>query len=130
MHEGIPIINFHVPKAFVHEDGKLVGMRFEVVQAEYDAKGRRTLVPTGEPDAFFECDEVLVAVGQENAFPWIERDCGIAFDRHGLPVLDKATLPVHAAARVLRRRLGLRPQEHHHGGGAWPRGGGVDRPAA
>jgi formate dehydrogenase (NADP+) beta subunit len=48
-------------------------------------------VPTGEPDAFFECDEVLVAVGQENAFPWIERDCGIAFDEWGLPALYKDT---------------------------------------
>jgi formate dehydrogenase beta subunit len=65
MHEGIPIINFHVPKAFVHDQGQLTGMSFEVVRAEYDDKGRRTLVPTGEPDAFFECDEVLVAVGQE-----------------------------------------------------------------
>uniref|UniRef100_UPI000D3DB429 FAD-dependent oxidoreductase n=1 Tax=unclassified Variovorax TaxID=663243 RepID=UPI000D3DB429 len=90
-HEGIPIIDFHVPKAFVHEDGRLVGMRFEVVRAEHDAQGRRTLVPTGEPEAYFECDEVLVAVGQENAFPWIERDCGIAFDKGGLPVLDKNT---------------------------------------
>ncbi|MDM0052494.1 FAD-dependent oxidoreductase [Variovorax sp. J22R115] len=90
-HEGIPIINFHVPKAFVHEDGKLKGMRFEIVRAEYDAQGRRTLVPTGEPEAFFECDEVLVAVGQENAFPWIERDCGIDFDKWGLPKLDENT---------------------------------------
>lgn len=87
-HEGIPIINFHVPKAFVHENGKLTGMRFEIVRAEYDAQGRRSLVPTGEEEAFFECDEVLVAVGQENAFPWIERDCGIDFDKWGLPKLD------------------------------------------
>lgn len=90
-HEGIPIIDFHVPKAFVHAEGKLLGMTFERVRAEYDAQGRRTLVPTGEPDAWFECDEVLVAVGQENAFPWIERDCGLAFDTSGLPVLDKNT---------------------------------------
>jgi len=90
-HEGIPIINYHVPKAFVQEGGVLMGMTFEIVKAEYDAKGRRKLVPTGEPDAFFECDEVLVAVGQENAFPWIERDCGIDFDEWGLPVLGKDT---------------------------------------
>lgn len=90
-HEGIPIINFHVPKAFVHDNGKLLGMRFEIVRAEYDDQGRRTLVPSGEPEAFFECDEVLVAVGQENAFPWIERDCGIGFDKQGLPTLDKNT---------------------------------------
>ncbi|MDM0033608.1 FAD-dependent oxidoreductase [Variovorax sp. J22P271] len=88
-HEGIPILNFHVPKAFVHEEGRLLGMRFEIVRAEYDDQGGRTLVPTGEPEAFIECDEVLVAVGQENAFPWIERDCGIAFDKWGLPTLEE-----------------------------------------
>ena len=91
VHEGIPIINYHVPKSFEHRDGKLIGMTFEIVRAEYDAKGRRSLVPTGEPDAFFECDEVLVAVGQENAFPWIEADLGIEFDRWGLPVLGEGT---------------------------------------
>src|SRR4026208_2314331 len=91
MHEGIPIINYHVPKAFVQQDGKLHGMTFEIVKAVYDEKGRRKLVPTGEPDAFFECDEVLVAVGQENAFPWIERDSGIVFDEWGLPALYKDT---------------------------------------
>ncbi len=90
-HEGIPIINFHVPKSFRQEGGQLLGMTFEVVRAVYDDKGRRSLVPTGEPEVFFACDTVLVAVGQENAFPWIERDCGIEFDRWGLPVLDKNT---------------------------------------
>jgi NADPH-dependent glutamate synthase beta subunit-like oxidoreductase len=88
MHEGIPIINYHVPKAFLHEGGKLTGMSFEIVQAVYDDKGRRSLVPTGAPDAIFQCDEVLIAVGQENSFPWIERDCGIEFDPWGLPQLD------------------------------------------
>ncbi len=91
VHEGIPIINCHVPKSFQHQDGKLLGMTFEVVNAVYDDQGRRSLVPTGAPDVFFECDEVLVAVGQENAFPWIERDSGIEFDRWGLPVLGKDT---------------------------------------
>ncbi|HEY8555663.1 MAG TPA: FAD-dependent oxidoreductase, partial [Burkholderiales bacterium] len=85
MHEGIPILNYLVPKTFVHENGKLTGMTFEKVKAVYDAKGRRSLVPTGEPDAFFECDDVLVAIGQENAFPWIERDIGIEFDQWGMP---------------------------------------------
>jgi formate dehydrogenase (NADP+) beta subunit len=91
MHEGIPIINYHVPKAFVHDNGKLTGMTFEIVKAVYDEKGNRSLVPTGEPDAFFECDDVLVAVGQENAFPWIEKDCGVVFDKWGLPALFKDT---------------------------------------
>src|SRR5690606_32501550 len=79
------------PRAFVHEGGRLTGMTFEVVRAEYDAQGQRRLVPTGEPEAFFPCDEVLVAVGQENSFPWIERDCGIAFARCGLPQIDPHT---------------------------------------
>ncbi|TAN54882.1 MAG: 4Fe-4S dicluster domain-containing protein [Betaproteobacteria bacterium] len=91
MHEGIPILNYLVPKAFTLREGRLAGMSFEKVQAVYDAKGRRSLVPTGEPEQHFECDDVLVAVGQENAFPWIEPDCGIAFDRWGLPQLDART---------------------------------------
>ncbi|MFL6815016.1 MAG: FAD-dependent oxidoreductase [Bradyrhizobium sp.] len=91
-HEGIPILNFLVPKTFQHSNGKLTGMTFQKVKAVYDAKGKRDLVPTGEPDQFFECDDVLVAVGQENAFPWIERDSGIEFDKWGLPVLNPTTL--------------------------------------
>jgi ferredoxin len=66
-------------------------MWFERVHAVRDEKGRRKLVPTGEPDEFHPCEEVLIAVGQENAFPWIERDCGIEFDEWGMPVVDKAT---------------------------------------
>ena len=91
MREGIPIHNFLVPKSFEHKAGKLVGMVFEKVKAEFDAKGRRTLVPSGEPDVTMACDDVLVAVGQENAFPWIERDCGIEFDKWGMPVVDEVT---------------------------------------
>ena len=92
MHEGIPIINFMVPKAFSHENGRLSGVVFEKVAARYDDKGRRSLVPTGEPDVHMPCDDVLVAVGQENAFPWIERDIGVAFDRWGMPVVDPKTM--------------------------------------
>jgi len=73
-HEGIPILDFHVPLAFEHEGGKLTGMRFRKAQS-----GEELTIP---------CDEVLIAVGQENAFPWIERDAGIAFNEHGLPELD------------------------------------------
>ncbi|HNW61567.1 MAG TPA: FAD-dependent oxidoreductase [Piscinibacter sp.] len=90
-HEGIEILNYHVPKSVRHDQGRIQGMTFEKVSAVYDDKGRRSLVPTGEPDVFVPCDTVLVAIGQENAFPWIERDCGIEFDRHGLPVLDAQT---------------------------------------
>jgi NADPH-dependent glutamate synthase beta subunit-like oxidoreductase/ferredoxin len=87
-HEGIPIFNFHVPKSYEHVNGQLTGMTFEVVTAVYDAQGKRSLVPTGAPDVLVPCDTVLVAVGQENSFPWIERDCGIQFDKWGLPVLN------------------------------------------
>ena len=92
MHEGIPILDYRVPKEFLHENGRLTGVRFERVEARYDENGRRSLVPTGEPDEIVECDDVLMAIGQENAFPWIEPDCGIEFDRWGLPRLDETTL--------------------------------------
>ena len=92
MHEGIPIHNFMVPKEFLHTGGHLTGVKFEKVKAEYDAKGRRNLVASGEPDVVMECDDVLVAVGQENAFPWIERDIGLEFDKWDMPVVDQVTM--------------------------------------
>jgi len=92
MHEDIPILNMLVPKEFTHKNGKLTGVSFEKVKAVYDAKGRRSLVATGEPDQHFECDDVLVAVGQENAFPWIERDIGMEFDKWDMPVVDPVTM--------------------------------------
>jgi formate dehydrogenase beta subunit len=91
-HEDIPILNYLVPKSCKIENGKLTGMVFEKVKATYDARGRRSLVPTGEPDQHVECDDVLVAIGQENAFPWIERDIGIEFDKWAMPVVDKVTM--------------------------------------
>src|SRR5437588_532412 len=92
MHEGIPILNFLVPVEFTHDNGKLTGVLFEKVKAEFDEKGRRNLVPTGEPHQHILCDDVLVAIGQENAFPWIERDVGIEFDRWGMPKVDPKTM--------------------------------------
>jgi NADPH-dependent glutamate synthase beta subunit-like oxidoreductase len=92
MHEGIPIHNYLVPKEFTHENGKLTGITFEKVKAERDAKGRRKLVPSGEPEQHFPCDDVLVAVGQENSFPWIERDVGIEFDQWDMPKVDSKTM--------------------------------------
>ena len=92
IHEDIPIINYRVPKEFTHENGCLTGVLFEVVEARYDDTGRRKLVPSGQPDEHYECDDVLVAVGQENAFPWIERDIGLEFDDWGLPKVDEATM--------------------------------------
>ena len=90
-HEDIPIFNNMPPKAFVTENGRLKGMLFEKVEAQYDSNGRRTLVPTGEPDVFLEADDVIIAIGQENTFPWIERDLGIDFGKWDLPVLDETT---------------------------------------
>jgi len=88
-HEDIPIIDNHVPKSFVVEDGRLRGVMFEKVEAKYDENGKRALVPTGEPEVFYPADDVLVAIGQENAFPWIERDIGVDFDKWHMPIVDK-----------------------------------------
>ncbi len=92
MREDIPILNYLVPKEFTHQGGRLTGVLFEKVKTEYDAKGRRRLVRTGEPEQHFECDDVLVAVGQENAFPWIERDIGLEFDKWDMPAVDEVTM--------------------------------------
>ena len=90
-HEDIPIIDNHVPKSFVVENGVLKGMTFEKVTAEYDKDGKRKLAPVGGPDVFIEADDVLIAVGQENSFPWIERDLGIEFDKWDMPKVDEVT---------------------------------------
>ena len=96
-HEGIPIVDYHVPKRFIVQDGRLVGMAFERVAPQVDANGKRVLQATGEPEVILDCDDVLIAVGQENAFPWIERDLGLEFGADGLPILDpqtfRSTLP-------------------------------------
>ncbi|MBP7183937.1 MAG: FAD-dependent oxidoreductase [Saprospiraceae bacterium] len=91
IHEDIPILENHVPLRFVHENGQLKGMFFQKVRAEYDEKGKRSLVPTGEPDVFLEADDVIIAIGQENRFEWIEKDLGIAFDKWEMPIIDKDT---------------------------------------
>ena len=90
MHEGIPILDNHSPKEFVSENGKLVAMRFEKVEAQYDDAGKRTLVPTGEIIEL-PCDDVLMAIGQENTFAWVERDIGLEFGKWDMPVVDKTT---------------------------------------
>ncbi len=91
MHEGIPIHNYMVPKEFKHDNGKLIGVLFEKVAHKTDDKGRRQLLPTGEPAVLIECDDVLLAIGQENSFPWIERDIGLEFDKWGMPKVDEIT---------------------------------------
>ena len=91
VHEGVEILNWLTPKAFTHESGKLTGVVFEKVKPEKDERGRRQLVPTGEPDVHIPCDDVLIAVGQENAFPWIEADLGMKLNRNGHPQVDPVT---------------------------------------
>lgn len=90
-HEGIPILDNHAPKEFVLEDGRLVGMRFEKMRAEYDENGKRSLISTGEALVLIECDDVLIAVGQQNSYPWIERDLDIEFNEWDMPTVDKTT---------------------------------------
>lgn len=88
--ELVEIVVNHSPKEFVFEDGKLVGMNFE--KMEYDLDENGAIVDTrvvGE--AFFPCEDVVLAIGQDNAFPWVERDIGIEFDRWDVPVVDPIT---------------------------------------
>lgn len=88
IHEGIPILDNHVPKEFLVEAGKLVGMRFEKVEAVYDKDNKRQLVPTGDEPVLVPCDDVLIAIGQENAFPWIEKSTGVRFTSWGTPIIN------------------------------------------
>lgn len=90
-HEDIPILDNHVPKSFVVENGILKGMTFEKVAPVYDENGKRSLVPTGDADVFLEADDVILAIGQDNAFPWIERDIGLEFGEWDMPVVDRVT---------------------------------------
>ena len=78
-------------RRYVIDDGKLCGMEFEKVKKEYDSNGKRLLVPTGEAPVIIPCDDVLCAIGQENSFPWVERDLGIEFDQWEVPILNKST---------------------------------------
>jgi NADPH-dependent glutamate synthase beta subunit-like oxidoreductase/ferredoxin len=88
--ERVEIVVNHSPKAFVMENGKLVGMRFERLEYEFDAADRISATRAiGE--VFIPCDDVVLAIGQDNAFPWIERDIGIEFDRHDVPKVDTVT---------------------------------------
>jgi formate dehydrogenase (NADP+) beta subunit len=91
-HEDIPIFDNHAPKAFVVENGKLKGVQFQKMkEAGVDKNGRPKLEPSGE-EVFFACDDVLMAIGQENAFPWIERGTGLEFDEWDMPKVDKTTM--------------------------------------
>jgi NADPH-dependent glutamate synthase beta subunit-like oxidoreductase len=87
--ESVEIVINRSPKAFVIEDGKLAGMTFD--QMEYDLDGGRIKAERVVGEEFIPCDDVILAIGQENAFPWIERDLGIEFDKWDVPLVDKVT---------------------------------------
>ena len=88
--EAVEIVVNHSPKAFVIEDGKLVGMQFELMEYDIDETGRITDTRVvGE--TMIPCDDVVLAIGQDNAFPWVERDLGIEFDKWEVPVVDPIT---------------------------------------
>ncbi|HEY5643664.1 MAG TPA: FAD-dependent oxidoreductase [Woeseiaceae bacterium] len=89
--ENVEILVNHSPREFVLENGKLVGMRFELMEYKIDENGRidRGTV-TGEK--IIPCDDVVLAIGQDNAFPWIERDIGIEFNEWDCPVVDETTM--------------------------------------
>ncbi len=88
--ENVEILVNHSPKAFVTENGKLTGMLFDLMEYDVDAHGRITdQRVVGEKT--IPCDDVILAIGQENAFPWIEKDAGIAFDKWDVPVVDEVT---------------------------------------
>ena len=103
----------------------LNGMLFDKMEYEIDARGR-IIAERVVGEQFFPADDVILAIGQENAFPWIEHDLGIEFDKWDVPVVDREDAPVHAPRRVLRRRCGVRPEEHHLGRRARPPGGDLD----
>ncbi|HRP86498.1 MAG TPA: FAD-dependent oxidoreductase [Gammaproteobacteria bacterium] len=93
--ENVEIVVNHSPKAFVLEAGKLAGMLFELMEYELDERGRITGQRVAG-EKLYPCDDVVLAIGQENAFPWIERDLGIEFDQWEVPVVDPTT---HASTR-------------------------------
>lgn len=88
--ENVDILVNHSPKAFITENGKLVGMSFDLMEYDIDSNGRITDQRiTGETT--IPCTDVILAIGQENAFPWIEKDAGIEFDKWSVPIVDKVT---------------------------------------
>jgi formate dehydrogenase beta subunit len=87
--EQVEILINYAPKAFLLENGKLSGMVFEKLEWR-EENGKQTSVVVDI--VTFPCDDVVLAIGQENAFPWIERDIGIEFDKWGMPTVDKVTM--------------------------------------
>jgi formate dehydrogenase (NADP+) beta subunit len=88
-HENVAIVVNHAPKAFVTEGGRLLGMMFE--KLEYDIDKGEITATRSLGDVLFPCDDVILAIGQENAFPWIEQNIGIELDQWNVPKVDKVT---------------------------------------
>jgi formate dehydrogenase (NADP+) beta subunit len=88
-HETVQIVVNRAPKSFVVENGRLTGMQFE--HLEYDIQNGEITATRVLGEEFFPCDDVILAIGQENAFPWIERDVGIELDKWNVPIVDKLT---------------------------------------
>ena len=88
-HETVQIVVNRAPKSFVVENGRLTGMLFE--HLEYDIQNGDITATRVLGEEFFPCDDVILAIGQENAFPWIERDAGIELDKWNVPIVDKRT---------------------------------------
>jgi NADPH-dependent glutamate synthase beta subunit-like oxidoreductase/ferredoxin len=87
--EGVHIVENHAPKTFITANGKLVAMEFERIQwSEKDGKQTSEVLDL----VTIPCDDVILAIGQENAFPWMERDLGLDFDGKGMPIVDRTTM--------------------------------------
>ena len=126
MGEDIPILNMLVPKEVKHEGGKITGVLFEKVKAEYDAKGRRSLVPSGEPDEFTTATTCWSRSARRTPSPGSSRTPASSSTSGACPSSTRRPCRSHAAQGLLRRRRGVRPEEHHLGGRARPRRGDLD----
>jgi formate dehydrogenase beta subunit len=118
--EGVEIIVNHAPKRFVIEDGRSSGWSST---SSSGTRARQSTVDT----VIIPCDDVILAIGQENAFPWIERDLGMEFGEWDMPVVDEVTMQSTPAGRLLRRRRRVGSEEHHLGRRPRPRGGHLDQ---
>ena len=125
--ENVEILVNHSPKEFVLEQGKLVGMKFELMEYKIDANGRidRGTV-TGEK--IIACDDVVLAIGQDNAFPWIERDIGIEFNDWDCPIVDEKTMMCGREGVFFGGDAAFGPEEYYLGGRARPPGGNIHAP--
>ncbi|MDZ7769797.1 MAG: FAD-dependent oxidoreductase [Woeseiaceae bacterium] len=116
--ENVEILVNHSPKEFVIEDGKLVGMRFEQMITR-SAMTAASIAGTVVGEVVLPCDDVILAIGQENAFPWIERDIGIEFDKWDCPVVDEKTMMCTRDGIFFGGDSAFGP-DNRKGGSPWP----------